>query len=125
MIERVRRKRNPESQSKAVAPAQAPRWRLFGEPNILQGEDSAAYDELLARIYAAVKPVDTIEEMFTADIVALQWEVSRWRRLKLTLIQARGLKALEKLFREKTDVLRMLPRQGKVDIRADSGHVRT
>jgi hypothetical protein len=82
MIERVRRKRNPESQSKAVAPAQAPRWRLFGEPNILQGEDSAAYDELLARIYAAVKPVDTIEEMFTADIVA------RWASRSRSLVKA-------------------------------------
>ena len=55
----------------------------------------AAYDELLARIRAAVKPVDIIDEMFIADVVSLEWEVLRWRRLKSSLIRARGLKALE------------------------------
>jgi hypothetical protein len=33
--------------------------------------------------------------MFMADVVALEWEVLRWRRLKLSLLRARGLKALE------------------------------
>ena len=33
--------------------------------------------------------------MFIADIVALEWEVLRWRRLKRTLMQEAGLKALE------------------------------
>ena len=103
MVDPTRLKRKPRSQSKALSSSPASRWRLFGEPNILEGEDSAAYDELLARICAVVKPVDTIEEMFTADIVALQWEVSRWRRLKSTLIRARALKALQKLLREKND----------------------
>jgi hypothetical protein len=95
MIERIPRKRKTESQSKAVASAQAPRCRLFGQPQVLGGEERAAYDELLARICVAVKPVDTIEEMFTADIVSLHWEVLRWRRLKSSLILARGLKAVE------------------------------
>jgi hypothetical protein len=95
MIERVRRKRKARSQSKAVASAQAPQWRLFGQPNILEGEDPAAYEELRARICAAIKPVDTIEEMFIADIVSFQWEVSRWRRQKWTLVQTTALKALQ------------------------------
>jgi hypothetical protein len=33
----------------------------------------------------------------------LEWEVLRWRRLKLSLIRARGLKALERFLREKLD----------------------
>src|SRR5262245_2257244 len=33
--------------------------------------------------------------MFTADIVSLEWEVLRLRRLKWSLIRARGLGALE------------------------------
>jgi hypothetical protein len=66
------------------------RLKLFGEPQLLEGEDAAAYDELLARLRAAVKPVDIIEEMFIADVVALEWEVLRWRRLKVALIRARG-----------------------------------
>jgi hypothetical protein len=71
------------------------RFAVFGPPLLLEGEDAAAYDELLARVCAAVKPADIIDEMFIADIVALGWEVLRWRRLKWTLMQETGLKALE------------------------------
>ena len=68
-----------KSKSKAVS-----RYSLFGPPPILEGEDSAAYDELFGRVCAAVKPVDVIDEMFVADVVALECEVLRWRRLKLS-----------------------------------------
>jgi hypothetical protein len=49
---------------------------LFGPPLLLEGEEEAAYDELLGRICAAVKPVNVIEEMFVADVVFLVWEIS-------------------------------------------------
>ncbi len=101
MIERVRRKRKARSQSKAVASAPAPPWRLFGQPNILEGEDAAAYDELVSLIRAAVKPTDIIEELFVAELISLQWEVLRWARLKSSLIRARGLEALEKFLDKK------------------------
>ena len=97
-IKRVRSDRKAKSKSKSMTPAPARRFRLFGQPQILEGEDAAAYDELLARICDAIKPVDTIEEMFIADVVSLEWEVLRWRRLKWTLVQATGLKALEHFF---------------------------
>jgi hypothetical protein len=103
MIERVRRKRKARSQSKAVASAPAPPWRLFGQPNILEGEDAAAYEKLLARIRSAVKPVNVIEEMFVVDVIWLEWEVLRWRRLKGSLIRARGIKALEEFLNEQLD----------------------
>src|SRR5262249_43332616 len=76
-------------------PGRLPRLALFGPPPLIEGEDAAAYDQLLARICAAVKPVDVIDEMFTADVVSLEWEVLRLRRLKWSLIRARGLGALE------------------------------
>ena len=38
-----------------------------------------------------------------ADCVALEWEVLRWRRLKLSLIRACELKALESFLRAKLD----------------------
>jgi len=79
----------------AAVPGQVQRLAVFGPPLLLEGEDAAAYDELLARVCAAVKPADIIDEMFIADIVALEWEVLRWRRLKWTLMQETGLKALE------------------------------
>jgi hypothetical protein len=86
-----------------VASALPPRWTLFGQPQLLAGEDAAAYDQLLARICAVVKPIDIIDEMFIADVVSLEWEVLRWRRLKSSLLQARGLKALEGFLAERLE----------------------
>jgi hypothetical protein len=79
----------------AAVPGQVQRLAVFGPPLLLEGEDAAAYDELLSRVCAAVKPADIIDEIFIADIAALEWEVLRWRRLKWTLMQETGLKALE------------------------------
>jgi hypothetical protein len=64
--------RKSESKTEIAAarvPGQAQRLSLFGPPLLLEGEDAAAYDELLARVCAAVKPVDVIDEMLIADIV--------------------------------------------------------
>ena len=68
---------------------------MFGPPPLIEGEDAAAYDQLLARICAAVKPVDIIDEIFIADVVPSEWEVLRLRRLKWSLIRAPALEALE------------------------------
>ena len=54
----------------ARVPGQVERLALFGPPLLLEGEDAAAYDELLARVCAAIKPVDVIDEMLIADILA-------------------------------------------------------
>ncbi len=93
MVKRL--KLETRSVSKVVSSAPPPRGRIFDYPNILTGEDAAAYEELRARVRAAIKPVDIVEDMFVADVVSLQWEVVRWRRLKLTLLQAAGLKTLQ------------------------------
>jgi hypothetical protein len=95
-IKRVRSDRKAKSKSNSMTPAPARRFQVFGQPQILEGEDAASYDELLARICDTIKPADIIEEMFIADVVSLEWELLRWRRLKWTLVQATGLKALER-----------------------------
>src|SRR4051812_41056854 len=66
--------RKSESKTEIAAarvPGQAQRLSLFGPPLLLEGEDAAAYDELLGRICAAVRPADVIDEMFIADIGCL------------------------------------------------------
>jgi hypothetical protein len=88
---------------KRRTPELTPRLALFGPQPLIAGEDPATYDELLARIRAAVKPADVIEEMLIADMAMLEWEVLRWRRLKTSLIQARGLKALEHFLDKQID----------------------
>ena len=65
----IRSDRKAKSESKSMTPTPARRFQVFGQPQILEGEDAAAYDELLARICDAIKPADIIEEMFIADVV--------------------------------------------------------
>ena len=100
---RTRSNRKTNSKSKSAASALPSRWTLFGQPQLLPGEDAVAYDELLARIRAAVNPIDVIEEMFITDLADLEWEVLRWRRLKSSLLQACGLKALQRFLAEKLE----------------------
>ena len=96
----VNRKAKLKSKSVALSPEG---FALFGEPQLLEGENVEAYHELLTRIRAAIKPVDIIDYMFIADIVALEWEVLRWRRMKTSLVRALGLAALEEFLAEKLD----------------------
>jgi hypothetical protein len=97
-IKRVRLK--PRTKSMISAPARAHRLALFGPPLLLEGEDEAAYDELLAQFCAAIEPVNAIEEMFVADVLYLEWEILRWRRLKSSLLRANALEALEDILSE-------------------------
>jgi hypothetical protein len=96
-------KTKSKAKSMTSTPATVRRLTLFGPPQLLEGEDAAAYDELFGRICAAIKPVDIIDEMFIVDVMILEWEVLRWRRLKSSLIRERGLKALEVFLCEKLD----------------------
>jgi hypothetical protein len=85
-MERVKPKRR--------TPELTPRLALFGPPPLIQGEDAAAYDELLLRVSTAVKPVDILEDIWVRDIVDLVWEVFRLRRLKANLMTASAYRAL-------------------------------
>ena len=67
---------------------------LFGPPPILRGEE-AAYEELIERVYAAIRPADVIDEMLIADAVASEWEFLRWSRLKFSLVQTCAAHGLE------------------------------
>ena len=58
---------------------------IFGPPPILPGEDTSAYDALLRRVSADVKPTDIIEKIWVRDIVDHTWEIFRWRRLVVSL----------------------------------------
>jgi hypothetical protein len=102
MVKRARSEAKATSKSKTVAlvPSQV---MLFGTPQLLEDEDAAAYDELLARFRAAIKPVDIIDEMFIVDLANMEWEVLRWRRFKFGLIRSLALKALEGHLRGRLD----------------------
>lgn len=75
----------------------AGRLALFGPPPLLEGEDTAAYDELLVRISGAVKPADILEEIWVRDVVDLVWEAFRLRRLKANLMTAVAHEGVERI----------------------------
>src|SRR5580704_5021398 len=79
----------PESSylSPARQPATLP-LAPFGPAPLIEGEDAAAYDELLVRISSAVRPGDIFEEIWVRDIVDLVWEGFRLRRLKACVMTA-------------------------------------
>ncbi len=91
----TKRTRSNSKNKSLTSAATAERLAVFGPPLLLEGEDAGAYEELLARICAAVKPTDVIDEMFVNDVVCLQWEILRLRRLKTSLMRAAGSEALK------------------------------
>ncbi len=68
---------------------------VLGPAPVLPGEDSRAYDELLARISSTVNPSDIFEEIWVRDIADLTWEIFRLRRHKTRLLEAAIPEALE------------------------------
>jgi len=88
---------DPEFSSKPAAlPEPAARLVLLGPAPLFEGEDTAAYDELLARISGAVKPADIFEEIWVRDIVDLVWGALRPRRLKANLMTATAYRGPER-----------------------------
>jgi hypothetical protein len=97
-------KANSKTKSNISPLAKVQGLMLFGSaPLLLPGEDDDAYHEFFSRVRTAINPVDIIDEMFITDMVSLEWEVLRWRRLKSSLMQTRGLEALEQFLRAHLD----------------------
>jgi hypothetical protein len=61
---------------------------LFGPPPLLEGEDAAAYDELLTRVSSAVRPTDFIEEIWVRDLTDVFWSILRLRRIQAAHLSA-------------------------------------
>jgi hypothetical protein len=66
--------------------------------SVLENEDPEAYEEIIARISAAVKPADFLEEIWVRDVVALVWEAFRLRRLKTCLLDTAAPEGLARAF---------------------------
>jgi hypothetical protein len=62
------------------------RFSCFGPALLFEGEDSAGYEELLARVSGAIRPADIIEEIWIRDIVDLTWETLRLRRARAAFL---------------------------------------
>lgn len=87
-------RRKSRAKPKAIVPS---RTSIFGPAPLLQGEDAAAYHELLEQVSEAVKPSDLIEEILVHDVVDLTWEILRLRRIKSSFISKALLDLLESI----------------------------
>jgi hypothetical protein len=76
---------------------------LAAAPPLIQGESSAGYDELLARICETLQPSDVLEQIWMRDIVDLTWEVFRLRRLKASLMSAAAHEGMAEVLRPLVD----------------------
>ena len=70
---------------------------LFGAPPIITGELESAYKGLLDRAREILEPNDLIDEIYVRDVVDLEWNVIRYRRIKADLIQGSRHVGLERV----------------------------
>jgi hypothetical protein len=80
----MRRRRSGESKLNALS-----RRSLLGRPPLIEGEDAAAYEELLARIFSAKSPTDFIEEIWVRDLADVAWALLRLRRVLAAFLSAK------------------------------------
>lgn len=109
--------------------AEPARLSCFGPAPLFEGEDSAGYDELLARVSGAIKPADIIEEIWIRDIVALTWEALRQRRARAALLAANRYvgvqRVLQPLCGEASDLSEQWARREDEAVAAVDRHLAT
>jgi hypothetical protein len=87
MTRRTSRRRSDKS--KASVALTAPRvtdLSFLGAPPLIPGESARDYEKLASAVTNIMKPADIMETMWTRDIVDLQWDIKRFRRIKADLI---------------------------------------
>jgi hypothetical protein len=78
-------------------PSDSKELRLFSKPPLLITESAEDFASLNAAFAQAIKPRDIVERMYVDDIAALSWEILRFRRCKVAIINAAFKGALEDL----------------------------
>jgi hypothetical protein len=70
---------------------------LLGPSWIVEGEDVQLYEDLLAAVGAAVKPMDLIDWLLLKDFVDLTWEIQRNRRNRESLMRLGRVAAMKSI----------------------------
>jgi hypothetical protein len=81
----------------AKSPEAAESQGLFGPPALLPAESPAEYWRLHSLLQAELAPADVIEKIWLRDLVDLQWEVLRWRRLSNEFLSSSKYDGLDKI----------------------------
>ena len=81
-----------------TAPPSTASQGIFGSPPLIPGENLADYQKMLALVLMRVRPKqDFFEHLWVRDVVNLEWEVRRLRRLKASLLEGAAYKGLEEV----------------------------
>ena len=88
--------RKPKRTRALAAPRMAD-LSFLGAPPLIPGELAEDYERLLADLTNAMKPIDVMESIWTRDIVDLQWDIMRFRRIKADLIDLKREHLIEQV----------------------------
>ena len=80
---------------------------LLGPPPLLPNESLADYEGLKSLLRAKIGPRDVVEEIWLRDILDLQWEVLRMRRLKSRILSSSSPLGLESLLKRRVNYLHL------------------
>jgi hypothetical protein len=86
---------------------------LFGAAPVITGEEAHVYDAFYARVAAAVKPGDFLEEILAVDVADTSWDVRRLRRIKANIVSAATADELPLALRQSELIYRW--RAGNID----------
>ena len=73
---------------------------LLGKPPLLKHENKDHYLALMRRLASTTRPDDFIEWLWVRDVADLTWEIIRWRRLKVALMDSGRQRAIEHFVRQ-------------------------
>jgi hypothetical protein len=71
--------------------------KSFAEPLLLPGESLRDFKFMRNMIVEEVRPESFVEWLWTFDLVELSWEITRYRRLKVRVLDAHRAAAVEAL----------------------------
>jgi hypothetical protein len=99
MVRQPRKLEEPQGQLVDIADLDD----LLGPPPLLPNESAADYEGLKARLRAKIMPRDVVEEIWLRDILDLQWEVLRMRRLKSRILSSSSPSGLGSLLHRRAN----------------------
>jgi hypothetical protein len=78
---------------------------LCGQPPVLTTESSEAYTTMLLRLIESIRPRDFIERLFCRHIADYTWEIIRYTRHKMLLMERRHRQASIKVASQKKQAI--------------------
>jgi hypothetical protein len=79
---------------KGQFPSAANEFPFLTRPLLLRSESEGEFDQLVRALKAEIQPYGVIEDMYVAEIAIIIWEILRFRRCKMTILNAALRQAL-------------------------------